>query len=111
MSEIIKTGLVERIEQLITDLTGSVAISGYFDDTDYSYHVRATITLNNNTATDITVKEVARFVTIQTSTVRGSNADTTSSMMIFRNVLETPLVVPHGESSVLRLDFIYSADV
>lgn len=99
-----------KLDNLISGLTGSVSSSTVYDSETFSYAKQIDITLSNTTQNDITVSEVGRLVTVRTAATRGSNYSDTEPILIFRSVLDTPIVVPAGEASVLRLLFKYPSE-
>lgn len=95
----------------ITGISGSVSSSTYYDTVNYKYVGRSTITINNVTENEITIREIGRFCQYNTATTKGDNASNTSntraSIMIDRTVLQNPVVIASGDSAVIIYDFLY----
>lgn len=96
---------------VITGLSASKSESTVIDETNEKYVYRIQYTISNNTGSDVTIKEIGYFVGIQAASTKG---DTPSSgwqnrktFLTERTVLDTPLVIPNGEASILRYEFAY----
>lgn len=105
-----------NVKSLITTLTfaSTPSPSQYYDKTTGKYYGRVDITLNNNTASDVTVNEVAKFVRFYKATNLDDTISTSASngvsVMVDRTVLDSPLTVPAGGVAVLRYQFAYDVD-
>lgn len=97
---------------LITTLSGSIPSAAYgYDSTSHKYGSYLDITLSNNTANDIIVKEVGRFVSVYKASSlysnTGSSATDARCIMIDRAVLDSPVTIPANNVGVVRYEFQY----
>lgn len=98
------------LESQITGLTGSISVADIVNSENFSFKHSILVTLTNSGAEDVTVKEIGYFGYSGTSTTRGGAVGQNTNAkgyLIDRTVLENPVVVPAGESSVISYDFIY----
>lgn len=94
--------------------SASPAVNYSFDTTTGVYTSYVDYTLSNETAEDITVKEIGKFIRGMRTSAIGAAVNPTQSdyvsIMVDRTVLETPLTVPAGGSAILRYSFSYQYD-
>ena len=96
------------LESVLTGLTATSSENTYYDSETYKYRQSLELTVSNNTGAEVTVGEIGRFVEINTSATRGATSSgNTKLFMVDRTVLETPVVIPSGESSIVRYEFEY----
>lgn len=79
-----------------TDMTVTTVWST--TNSDSSIETTGAVTLNNISASDITVKEI-----ILTKTIRTNSTNTDEDIAFFREVLENPVTVPAGTSKTLTV--------
>lgn len=102
------------IESIISSgltLSSTPSKQYYFDSENDKYYVYYDFTLANNTESDISISEVCLFATIYPGDTKGVTPSTSVynnfSILIDRTVLETPIVIPAGESGVVRYSMEY----
>ena len=101
------------IESLITDLTLSATptIQPTYDAANNKYISNVELALSNATQNDITVSEIGYFVECYTASALGGDISTSASagrcIMTDRTVLDTPVVIPAGQSGLIRYSFVY----
>ncbi len=96
------------LESQLTGLTATNSNSVQYDAENFRFIQRVEYTISNNGSTDVTIKEIGRVCSCNTAATKG--ATTTSSAKCFlvdRTVLEAPVVVPAGESSIVRYEFVF----
>lgn len=97
------------LENKINGLDGTISSqASYFDATDKCYYSIYTLTLSNNTGESVTINEYGRIVSAEAaSTKGGTRSNNRYAFLVERVVLDAPLVIPAGESSVLeyRINF------
>lgn len=99
-----------ELQSLITTLTGTYANILIYDETNHCYKMRTTLTVSNPTSASITISEVGKLVAVRTGTTRGGSTNTTSYVLIFRTVLDTPVTIPSDESSIIAFDYVYPSE-
>ena len=99
------------LENQIVGITGSTTAETVFDTTNSAYIRRHTITLTNNSGSDVTVKEVGLFRGFFSATSKGGDPSSANNakvcVMVDRSVLANPVVIPNGESRAVQYDFAY----
>lgn len=103
------------IESIITSLTcGSLSVDKSYDSENGKMYYFVNLTLTNPTAEDITVNEVCRLARYHKVTNFGDAVPTSGNtgicVLMDRTVLDTPLLVPAGESAILRYRVGYDVD-
>lgn len=103
------------VESILTSLTcGSLSVDRSYDSVNGKMYYFVNLALSNPTAEDITVNEVCRLARCFKVTNFGDAVPTSGSngicVMMDRTVLDTPLVVPAGESAILRYRIGYDVD-
>lgn len=102
-----------NVETLITDLALSTTpvVQSNYDSTTGKYSVYVELSLSNSTASDIVVKEIARFAAVYASSELGGTLSSSNpnkrSIMVDRTVLDTPVTIPAGQSGLIRYSFVY----
>lgn len=100
------------LENQITGLTATNSNSIYYDADNYRFIQRVEFTISNNTGNDVTIKEIGRVCSCNTSSTRGNTTSSNAKcFLIDRTVLDAPVEIPNGESSVVRYDFVFPAGV
>lgn len=98
---------------LITTLRQSAMpqVALVYDAENTKLIARIDLTLVNDTAEDIIVREIGRFACYNTTDTKGampSNATTNKRcVLVERTVLESPVTVPAQGTATIRYDFIY----
>lgn len=102
------------IESIISSgltLSGTPSKQYNFDSENDKYYVYYDFTLANTTESDIAISEICLFVTLYPADTKGASPSTSVynnfSVMMDRTVLETPIVIPAGESGVVRYSMEY----
>lgn len=93
----------------IIGLTGtSIAYTTVYDTENHKYISRTTITISNNTGTEVTIKEIGKFTGHFSTDTQGSTGviATKTCVMIDRTVLDNPVVIPDGEAGVIVYDVV-----
>lgn len=95
--------------QITRGVTGSVTRS-YIYDTEGKVFVRYTLIINNISESDITITEIGKVGRVPTASTLGGELISAASgqkpFLLDRTLLETPLVIPAGESSGINYDLI-----
>ena len=98
---------------LITTLKQSATpqVALVYDAENTKLIARTDLTLVNDTAEDIIVREVGKFACYNTATTKGAIPANVNSnkrcVMVERTVLESPVTVPANGTATIRYDFIY----
>lgn len=102
------------IESIISSglsMTGAPQKQYNLDSESGEYTVYYDITLANSSESDISISEVCYFANVFPTANKGENpADNIYnyfSVLMNRIVLETPVVIPAGESGVIRYSMVY----
>lgn len=100
------------LESVITSGISASAPSASteFDTVNNRYIRRLTYTINNDSDSDITIKEVGTYRGIAYASTLGATGSSTKLLLVDRTVLDTPLTIPAGEAGVLRYDFAFPGD-
>lgn len=100
-----------NLEKQIVNITGSVSQAYVKDSENFQYIQRFTITVQNNTGEEITVREVGLFRGFQASNTKGGTPSTQTAaracIMVDRSLLANPVVIPNGEARAVQYDFAY----
>lgn len=97
-----------KLGSVITALTGAASLSYAYDSVSNKTLLNIDITLSNNTAEDITIREVGYVVGFYAAGALGETvANTTRYFLGDRTVLNTPMTIPSGEGGLLRYQFQY----
>lgn len=100
------------LENQITGLTATNSNSVYYDADNFRFIQRVEYTISNNTGNSVTIKEIGRVCSCNTSSTRGNTTNSSAKcFLIDRTVLDVPVEIPNGESSVVRYDFVFPAGV
>ena len=102
------------IESIISSglsLTGTPQKQYNLDSETGVYTVYYDLTLANTSESDITINEVCNFSCVYPTTNKGDSPTTNVynyfSVLMSRTVLDTPLIIPAGESGVIRYSMSY----
>ena len=91
--------------------TSTPSVETIFDSVNNKYIARYTYTLNNNTGSDVTIKEVGLYGKLSTANTQNGSASTSNSskysFLIDRTILDTPVTIVSGGVGVVRYDFVY----
>ena len=100
------------LENQITGLTATNSNSIYYDADNFRFIQRVEYTISNNTGSAVSIKEIGRVCSCNTSSTRGNTTNSNAKcFLIDRTVLDVPVDIPNGESSVVRYDFVFPAGV
>lgn len=86
----------------------AVTYSNAIDTVNKKYGRYAQYTITNNSAQDLVIKEIGRFLSVNASTTEGgtpSGANSKRMFMIDRIVLDTPITIPAGEAGIIRYGY------
>lgn len=93
----------------ITGLSTPVLTScQHIENEDGTVTAYIDMAISNNTGSDVTIKEIARYVSAKHApTFKGSASSIGGIIMLDRTVLNAPVVIPDGESSTVRYSYTY----
>ena len=93
----------------ITGLSASALSScQHTENEDGTVTAYIDMAISNNTGSDVTIREIARYVSAKySSTFKGSASSYGGIIMLDRTVLDTPVVIPNGEASTVRYSYTY----
>ena len=100
------------LESQITGLSASISVANTLNSENFSFKHSLMVTLTNSGSEDVTIREIGYFGYSGTSATRGAAVgqnNNAKGFLIDRTVLDSPVVVPAGDSSVISYDFIYPA--
>lgn len=100
------------LENMITTLSATIGNEeNVFDETTHKYFARVDLTVSNNTGSDVTIKEIGRFISMYTASEQYATVSTGStspkSIMVDRTVLENPVTIPANNAGIVRYEFYY----
>ena len=99
----------------VTGITVSTtpSVETVFDSVNYRYIAKLDYVVQNNTGSDVTIKEIGFFIRFLSATTRGGTPSSTSanrtSIMMDRTVLDSPVTIPSGTAGVVRYAFAYES--
>lgn len=93
----------------ITGLSASTLSScQHTENEDGSVTAYIDMAISNNTGSDVTIREIARYVPAKySSTFKGTASSFGGAVMLDRTVLDAPVVIPNGEASTVRYSYTY----
>ena len=108
------TPATENDYQLESMITQNVAITRgdnqvyRWDFENNKFYVGFDYTIANNGSESIEIKEVGKIASAYTSsTLNGNATSNESKVLIDRTILTAPVIIPAGESGVVRYEFEY----
>lgn len=97
-----------KLGSVITALTGTVNLAYAYDSASNKTLLNIDITLSNDTAEDITIREVGYVIGFYAASALGETVVNTARYFLGdRTVLNTPMTIPSGEGGLLRYQFQY----
>lgn len=93
----------------ITGLSASTLSScQHSENQDGSVTAYIDMAITNSTGSDVTIREIARYVTAKySSTFKGTASNFGGGLLLDRTVLDEPVVIPNGEASTIRYSYTY----
>lgn len=98
------------MENQILGLTmvGSASSTGKtYDSENDCMELYKSIIISNDTGSDVTITELGLFRAYNSSTTKGSTSGSLERFMTDHTILDEPVVIPNGESGVIRIKGIY----
>lgn len=84
------------------------ATDAYYDPDNDCTVAYKTVTLSNNTGSDVTISEVALFRTYYVNSTKGGSLSGQERFLVDRTILDEPVTIPNGEAGVIRIKALYS---
>ena len=97
------------LESPITNgLSATVSTSDVYDGENNRYIQRFEYTISNNGSEAVTIREIGYFTQQYYASAVGQDASSSNALfLIDRTVLTDEVVIPAGESSIVRYEFAY----
>lgn len=84
--------------QITSGISAAVTSEQDVDSANNPY-LKFTMVVNNNTSSDITIREIGYAQNVTVTTKKGTQSTTATSVLIDRTVLSTPITVPANGSA------------